>query len=250
MLSGPRTTALSISLGLAVLAGAFVVAWTPARPFQMPITDLGNIDLAPDSGPPSIDLLTVDPRVHQLYVPHGSRDLLEVIDTMTDKVIGGVSGLPGIRGIALTQDPNIVFTSNGGNASVGVVDVGQRKLLKLIHVGGGPDAILYDPVYDLVVVSLGGAKSLSIIDRSTYLVRSVFDLPGPPEQMALDPKTGRIYVTIADNDEVVLIDPSAPAITTTYRGCGLSGPMGIAYDPDQNRLFVGDKAAQLSVIDV
>src|SRR5260370_22113273 len=91
MLSGTMTTALRISLGLAVLAGAFVVACTPTRPLQMPLTGLGNIDLAPDSGPPSIDLLTVDPRVPQLYVPHRSRDLLEVIYTITDKGDGGGS---------------------------------------------------------------------------------------------------------------------------------------------------------------
>lgn len=245
------TTVLRVSPGLNVLTVALIVAGcSPAHPLQVPLTLLGNINLASDSGPPSIDLLTVDPRVHHLYVPHGSQESLEIIDTVSDKLIGTVGGLPGIKGVALTPDPNVVFTSNGGNATVGVVDVSQRQVLRLIHVGGGPDAILYDPVYDLVLVSLGGAKALSIIDRNTYVVKSVFDLPGPPEQMALDPASGRIYLSIADKDEVLLIDPSSPAITTTYRGCGLSGPMGIAYDPDQGRLFVGDKAAQLSVLDV
>jgi YVTN family beta-propeller protein len=245
------TTILRVRLALATLVLALsVTACSPSHPLQMPLTLLGNIGLASDSQVPSIDLLTADPRVHRLYVPHESRDTLEIIDTESDKLIGRVLGLPGIKGIALTQDPNIVFTSNGADATVGVVDVAQRKILRLIHVGGGPDAILYDPVYDLVVDSLSGAKAVSIIDRSTYVVKSVFDLPAPPEQMALDPSTGRVYVSIADKDEVVLIDPSIPAILTTYRGCGLNGPMGIAYDPDQGRLFVGDKAAKLTVVDV
>jgi DNA-binding beta-propeller fold protein YncE len=173
---------------------------------------------------------------------------MDVIDVRSAKVIGSVIGLIGIKGIALTQDPKVVYTSDA-NGSVAVVDIPSLTVKQQISVGGGPDAIDYDPVHDLVAVSLSTDKQLAIIDVKTQKVAGKVTLPGDPGLTTVDPKTGNIYVAIHDKDEVVVIDPIGLAITKTYKGCSIHLPAGLTFDPDRAQLFVAG-SAQLSIIDV
>jgi YVTN family beta-propeller protein len=78
-------------------------------------------------------------------------------------------------------------------------------------------------------------------------------LPGKPELRAMDSQ-GMVFQAINDKDEVLLIDPVARAVVKTYKGCDIKSPTGLAFDSDQQRLFVADAiphtANVVSVIDV
>jgi DNA-binding beta-propeller fold protein YncE len=214
-----------------------------------PLTFVQNIQLPRDTSTPSVDLLALDPRSGRLYAPHGSNDALDIIDIKAGRLAGSVPHLAGIKGIAVTSDPDLVFTSNGGDGTVAVVDATRLEVVKTIHVGGKPDAIEYDPIHDAVVVSLGPTKDVVFIDRTTYKELGRVTLPGQPELMTVDRQAGRIFVAIHDRDEVVVIDGGTLAITFTYRGCDIKAPTGIAYDPDQGRLFVAG-TKQLNILDI
>lgn len=212
------------------------------------MTDLGNIQLPKEAGQPGFDLLTLDPRNGRLYVSHSSTATLEVIDARGRKLIGSVSGLTGIKAIAVSKDPNVVFTSNS-DGSVAVIDVAGLKIIKSLAVGKAPDAIVYDPAHDLVLVALAGDKKVVFIDPTTRAVVGNVALPGAPELMDVNEKAGLVYLAIHDNDSVVAIDPKAQSIVKTLKGCDIKTPTGVAYDPEQNLLFVANPG-ELSVIDV
>jgi len=173
---------------------------------------------------------------------------MDVIDVHTAKVIGSVNGLLGIKGIALTHDPNIVYASEA-NGSVAVVDVPSLTVKQQIDLGGGPDAIDYDAVHDLVAVVLASDKQLAFIDVKTQKIVGKVPLPGDPGLTTVDPSTGNIYLSINDKDAVVVIDPVALGIIKTYKGCSIHLPGGVAFDADRRQLFVAG-SAQLSIIDV
>ena len=218
----------------------------------MPLTPLVNIQLPKDTKQPSFDLLTLDSRVGRLYVAHSSMDAIDIVDIKANKVIGSVGGLFKVHAVALTADPNIVMTSDPADGMVGVVDVAQRKIVKLIDTGPQPDAIGYDPTNDLVVVALASANTVKLIDPHTYLVVATIDLPGTPELMDIDPTQGRVFLAINDKDEVIIIDVKARQITTTFKGCDIAIPTGVAYDPDQQRLYIASRPGnnrELNVID-
>ena len=249
MMSAIRRTAVS-SLLFVLLAGLSACS---ADPLHLPLTFVRNIQLPPDTGAPAIDLLTLDSAAGRLYVPHGSANTLEVIDVKSARILGAVPNLPGIKGIALSSDPNVVFTANGTDGSVSVVDVKAFKVLDNIQMGTGADAIDYDPVHGLVIVSINGT-SLGFIDEKTRKKTGELKLPGKPELMAIDRQQGRIFQAINDKAEVVLIDPVSRAIVKTYKGCDINSPTGVVYDPDNQRLFVADAithtANVASIIDV
>jgi len=218
----------------------------------VPLTPLANIQLPKDTTQPSFDLLTLDSRVGRLYVSHSSMDAIDIIDVKTNKVSGSVSGLFKVHAVALTADPNIVMTSDPADGMVAVVDVAQRKIVKLIDTGPQPDAIGYDPLNDLVVVALASSNTVKLIDPHTYTAVATIDLPGSPELMDVDPTQGRVFLAINDKDEVIVIDVKSRQITTTFKGCDIAIPTGVAYDPDQQRLYIASRPGnnrELNVID-
>ena len=219
---------------------------------HVPLTPVANIQLPKDTKQPSFDLLTLDSRVGRLYVAHSSMDAIDIVDIKNNQVVASVGGLFKVHAVALTADPNIVMTSDPAEGMVAVVDVAQRKVLKKVDTGPQPDAIGYDPTNDLVVVALASANTVKLIDPHTYLVVATIDLPGTPELMDVDPAEGRVFRAINDKDEVIILDVKSRQITTTFKGCDIAIPTGVAYDPDQQRLYIASRPGnnrELNVID-
>jgi DNA-binding beta-propeller fold protein YncE len=244
MTGGVRQAILALAC-LAVLSSCSPGGPDPLHP---PLTAEGNIQLPKEHDKPAFDLLTLDPRNGRLYVAHSSADFLEVVDTRTRRLTGRVGRLSNIKGIALTSDPNIVFTSDA-DGTVAIVDVTNLKVMKKLDLGGAPDAIAYDPVHDVVAVSLSSDKKVAFIDAKTQMPVGTLPLPGSPELMTVDDRTGSIYLAIHDLDEVVIIDTPSRSITTTFKGCDINKPTGLAYDGERGLLFVAS-SGELSIIDV
>jgi DNA-binding beta-propeller fold protein YncE len=238
---------VAISLVLTLLGAGC----SGSQPLQLPLTSAANIQLPRDVGHlPAIDLTTLDPRTHRLYVPHGSNSALDVVDLVHRRVIGSVPGLVGIKAVALSPDPGIVFTSDAGN--VAVVDANALKIVARIPIAGAGDAIAYDPVDRLIGVSLGDAGKLLLIDAVSRQVVATMGMPGKLELIGVDPQTGKLYVAINDRDEVAVVDLVARVIDPIYRGCDIKAPTGLALDAQQGRLFVADTTGRnlVSVVDV
>jgi DNA-binding beta-propeller fold protein YncE len=233
---------LAAVIGLTGCGGGAVV-----RP---PLTFVGNLALSHDAGvAAAIDLLSIDARGGRLYVPHTSRNALEVVDLAAGKLARSVGGLPGIKAVAVLPNSSTVFTSDGADSAVGVVDASTGKLLNRIALADQPDAIEYDAVKDVVVVSLPASHSVALIDRTSLTVTASISLPGTPELMAIDPISGRLFVAINDKDEVAVVDLAAAAVDRLFRSCDIKAPTGLAYDSERGRLFVASDGA-LNVIDV
>ena len=178
---------------------------------------------------------------------------MDIVDVKGSRVVGSVTGLLKIRGIALSPDPNVVFTSNAAAGTVTAIDVSKRQVVKTINIGREPDAIMYDAANDIIVVSMGAGRKVDLIDRMTFKLLGSVDTPGIPELMDMDQKAGRVFLAINDKDEVVVIDVASRQITTTYKGCDIAIPTGVAYEPDQGRLYVASRPGnnrELNVIDI
>lgn len=238
------------ALGFAALTvfACLVAACANGNAITLPLSDRGNVQLPADTTKPLFDLLTFDGRRNVLYVAHTSSNSIDIVDTQARKVLASVPGLAAIKQVALTSDPNVVFASASGSGEVALVDTKAMKVLARTSVNGSPDAIDYDSVHDAAVVASAGAKELSIIDRTTHKVTATVKLPGTPELLTVDATDGRAFVSINDKDEVAVVD-LANLQVTELRGCDIKAPTGIAYDRDQGRLFVADRAL-VSVIDV
>ena len=81
----------------------------------------------PIGGEGKWDLLTFDAKRHRLFISRSSH--VQVIDADSGKIVGDIPDTEGVHGIALADELNIGFTSNGKSNSVTVFDLSTLKTL-------------------------------------------------------------------------------------------------------------------------
>ena len=241
------TRALAGLVLLIVLAVVSLFVYPSTRPPARTVRPLGTIsvDVPFRFTRPFIDYMTLEgPR---LYVAFASHDLVGVIDTHTGRGIGAVSQLPRIHGIALVPGLNLAFTSNGGDNTVGVLDLVDHRLLRKIPGGKDPDAILYDAKPRLIYVADHDGKTATLLDPASGVVATIA-LGGEPEYCQADPESGLVYQNLQDTSEVVVVDPVKRAVIRRYKLDLGQGPTGLAFDAGHHRLFSATSNRKLVVL--
>ncbi len=96
----------------------------------------------PVPGDGSKDYLTVDEGARRLYVSHGTQ--VNVIDLDSEQVVGKVSDLKGVHGIAVAPKLGRGFITNGLLNTVTIFDLKTLQHLDEVKASITPDGILYD----------------------------------------------------------------------------------------------------------
>jgi DNA-binding beta-propeller fold protein YncE len=210
---------------------ALATCFTGAQGLYSPV---GDIQIGGPL-PAQWDYLTVDAPSKRLYVSHNAE--VVVIDTATDKVVGRIADTPGVHGIAVGAGK--VFTSNGRESKVSVVDPKTLATLSKIDSGGAnPDAITFDAKKNEVWVFNHTGMSATLIDAMTGKVVVTIPLSGTAESGQSD-GAGRVFVNIEDKDQIDVIDVAAKKVSASWAVSPGSGPTGMALDNASHRLFVG-----------
>jgi YVTN family beta-propeller protein len=192
------------------------------------------------------DYLTADSENHRLYVSHGGE--VEVIDTETEKLIGKVSGMNRIHGIAIADDLNSGFISDGGSNQVVVFDLKTLKTKDKVTVGKNPDGIVYDPASKRVFAFNGRSQNATAIDASNGHVDGTIALGGKPEFPVSD-GAGNVYDNIEDKSEIVRIDSKTLQVTAHWSVAPCDSPSGLAIDKAGRRLFAVCDGKKMAVVD-
>lgn len=181
------------------------------------------------------DLLTFDAISHRLFVSRSTH--VQVVDADSGKVIGDISGTEGVHGIAIVDDLNLGFTSNGKNNSISVFDLTTLDVIDTIKISGlNPDMILYEPTSRHLFSFNGRSSNATVIDVVTHKEINTISLPGKPE-LAVSDKQGHIFVNIEDKNEIVVIDSGSNKVLKSFPLGGGLEPTGLAIDKEHNRLF-------------
>jgi YVTN family beta-propeller protein len=180
------------------------------------------------------DYLLSDDAAHRLYVTHGPR--VEVVDTVTGKLIGAITGLKGTHGVALNPDGKTGYISDGGGNAIIVFDRTMFTVTATVPAGTNPDGIAYEPVTKTVWALNGRSKNVSVMDASTNQIVETIALPGKPEFTQVDGK-GNVFVNIEDKNEIVKLDAATRKVATSWSLEGCESPSGMAIDRLGNRLF-------------
>src|SRR5580692_2648155 len=120
------------------------------------------------------DYTILDAVNRRLYVSHYSS--VEVVDPDAGKVVGTISQLHGVHGIAIANDLNRGFITNGSNTSNSVTIFDLKTLAKLGEpaVGKGRDAVCYEPKTKRVFSINHGGTDATVIDaKSGEVLKSI-----------------------------------------------------------------------------
>lgn len=181
------------------------------------------------------DYISVDEVNGRIFASHSS--VAQAVDIKTGKLAGTITDTKGIHGIAIANDLNKGFTSNGRDSSVTVFDLKTLVVITKVKVTGrNPDAILYDPFSQKVFTFNGGSSNSTVIDAKENKVVATIPLEGKPEFSATDGK-GKIYVNIEDKSLITKINAITLKVEQSWSIAPGEEPSGLALDNQTHRLF-------------
>jgi YVTN family beta-propeller protein len=238
--AGMRTL-LSLITAFVLIA---VGSGRPGHAAQTLYTKLGEI---PIGGASAWDYLSVDSAGKRLYVSHGTE--VVVIDTTTNQIVGRIADTPGVHGIAVVSDIGRLFTTNGRENKVSVVDAKTLQTLSKVETGANPDAIVYEPTHKEIYALNHTGHSVTAFEAATGKVTATIPLAGTAETGQADPALGRVFVNIEDKDSVDVIDVAKHAVVANWPVAPASSPTGMAIDATAHRLFIGGGKALVMIDD-
>jgi DNA-binding beta-propeller fold protein YncE len=192
------------------------------------------------------DYLFADSTSRQLYVSHG--DAVEVVNLDSQKTVARITGMSRIHGIAIANDLNRGFISDGAANMVVVFDTNSRAELQRVKAGTNPDGIVYDPYSKQVFAFNGRSQDATVIDAATGSVAGTIVLGGKPEFPVSD-KKGYVYANIEDKSEIVKINAKTMQIEKRWSLAPCEEPSGLAMDTSSHRLFSVCSNQKMAVVD-
>jgi hypothetical protein len=96
---------------------------------------LGHIELPEHVRSDGFDHAAVHRALGRLYVAHTANDALEVLDSIDDRYLHSIPKLPGVAGALVSDEQNLIFTSNRGENTVGIFAPDDEAGLVRISVG-------------------------------------------------------------------------------------------------------------------
>lgn len=221
----------------------------------MILEQIGEVDLPAHDKPGGFDHAAVHGPRRRLYVAHTANDALDVIDCATNTYLGSIPHLVGVAGALVSEDHDLVFTSNRGENTVGIFPPDQEEAMVKVNVGLRPNGLAYDPGRRLLVAAnVGdparpGSFSVSVVDTSARAMIADVLVSGRTRWVVFDGEMSWFSVNIADPPQIAIIEAANPGIVARTFAVPAAGPHGLDLDAVSQRLFCACDAKTLVVLD-
>jgi len=195
------------------------------------------------------DYTLFDPINRRLYVSHGTS--VEVVDPDAGKVVGTISQLHGVHGIAIANDLNRGFITNGSNTANSVTIFDLKTLQKVGNPAAGknPDAVCYEPKTKRVFAMNHSDTTATAIDARTGEVIKSFPTGATAEFCATD-GNGTLFGNLEDSAELMQIDAAKLEVVKKISLAPCEEPSGLAIDVKNKKLFSACSNKMVAVTDI
>jgi hypothetical protein len=140
-----------------------------------------------------------------------------------------------------------LFVAELGNASVGVVDLANRKLLQTIAGLKEPQGVGYEPSTDTLYVANAGDGSVRLFEGTEYKPKGQIELGSDADNVRVDTAANRIFIGYGSG-ALAVIDPAARSKVGDIPV--KAHPEGFEIDPDTSQIFVNVPDAHgIAVVD-
>jgi DNA-binding beta-propeller fold protein YncE len=205
----------------------------------------------PPGAEPGFDHADVYRAGRRMYVAHTGADRIDVLDCETHSYLRALPDLPGVAGVLIDQEHDLLLSSDRGCARVSVFRCSDEELLGQVVVGPHPNGLAYDSrAGRLYTFNLGDPPgegcTISIVDLDSLAVIAELPLPGRPRWAVYDEDRDVVYANIRQPAEIAVIDCSRVEIVRVIP-VPSEGPHGLWLA--QGRLFCAADAGALVVLD-
>jgi DNA-binding beta-propeller fold protein YncE len=217
----------------------------------MALTLVGEIALPPHTRSGGFDHAAVHRGTGRLYVAHPANDAIDIVDCAAQRYTGSIAGLPGVAGALVSEERDLVFTSNRAENTVGIFRPDNETTVTKVSVGVRPNGLAYDVGRNrLLAANVGdpavpGSCTVTIVDVGTSAVLAHVPMAGRTRWAVFDPQASVFYVNIADPAQIAVVDASGPPRLRRSIAIPTAGPHGLDLDVRARRLFCACDGGQL-----
>jgi len=221
----------------------------------MALKHIGYVDLPAHITPGGFDHAAVHRASARLYVAHTCNDALDVIECTTDRYLRSIFNLTGVAGALVSDERELVFTSNRGENTVGIFSPGDETHIVKVNVGVRPNGLAYDPTHNLLLAAnvgdpaIAGSFTISIVDVDKQAMHASIPVPGRTRWAIFDASSDVFYVNISEPAQIVIIESRNPTRIARLFNVPAAGPHGLDLDAAQHRLFCACDAGKLVTLD-
>ena len=191
-----------------------------------------------------------------MYVAHTANDAVDVIDTRHDKYVHSIPNLPGVAGVLVSNETDLVFTSNRSEKTVGIFSHERERDLTKVKVGGFPNGLAFDPSHHHLLAANVSRQddpapvTVSIVNASTKTLDADITVPGRTRWTVFDRESDRFYVNISRPSQIVEIKSSDPDGIAASHDIPATGPHGLDIDRERRKLFCACDQGGLYCLDL
>jgi len=207
------------------------------------------------TGSGGFDHAAVHAATGHVYVAHTANNAVDVLDPTPAKYLYSVPNLAAVAGALVSDQSQLVFTSNRGENTIGVFAPGPDPKVTKIAVGLRPNGLAYDAKRRLVLAANVGDPSvphsctLSMIDLDAGAMRASIEVPGRTRWAVFDAEAHAFYVNIMHPSQIVVVDAWQPDRIVRTMAVPADGAHGLDFDPATRRLFCACDSGVLVTLD-
>lgn len=215
----------------------------------------GYIDLPAHTAEGGFDHAAIHDRSRRLYVAHTANDAVDVIDCARGTFAHSIAGLPAVAGVLVDGPRDLVFTSNRGEDTVGILRTSAGDRVDKVRVGVRPNGLAFDTRRGVLLAAnvgdpgVPGSFTVTIVDVESSRVRAEIPVAGRTRWALYDRGLDRFFVNIADPAQIAVVDGRDPVRVADTYAVPAAGPHGLELDVDRGRLYCACDAGRLVALD-
>jgi DNA-binding beta-propeller fold protein YncE len=217
----------------------------------IPLQFTGHIALPPHSGKGGFDHAAPHAASGHVYVAHTANDAVDVFDPATGRYVFSVPGLPGVAGVLVSDEAQLIIASARAENTIGVFAPGPNPTVRKAAVGMRPNGLAFDHKRGLILAAnvgdpaAPGSYTLSMVDLDSLKMRHSIPVAGRTRWALYDAEADSFYVNIMDPSQIVMVEARQPDRVARTFPVPAAGAHGLDLDTATRRLFCACDAGTL-----
>ncbi len=176
-----------------------------------------------------------------IYVTNSAADILDVIDSGSNRIIQVIRGIELPHGVNFSSDGQRVYVSNESESVLDVVDRESGKILQTVSLTGRPNNITVTKDGKRILVGIRAQPgSIDVIDAATLQRIKNIPVDGPVHNLYVTPDNRYVVSGSIENKAATVVDLKRDEIAWEVKFDAGVRPMAFEANPDgsTNRVFV------------
>ena len=202
------------------------------------------------------DHFEIDLKNQRLFATPEEYKGVLVFDLKTGKLVHTIRGIDKSHAVLYREDLNRLYVTDAEAGDLKVFDATTYALVSSVKLLEDADSIGYDPNTKYLYIDNGGGdvhqtySMLSVVDTTAGKKVADIKIDGDTlEAMALEKSSPKIYVNNKAKGQVDVVDREKREVIASWPVTKCKGPVAIAFDEANHRLFVACRDGNVAVLD-